>query len=862
MATPRRLLLATAALLLAPASALAHTGAGLGHALGDGLAHPLAGADHLLAMLAVGIWTAQQRGRASLAIPAAFLAAMGLGGLAGASALPLPAVAPMIALSLAVFGGLAVARARLGAVPVALLAGGFASFHGFAHGSELPPAASFASFGTGFLVASAALQGMGWLLARAFVALLAALLSGQAAFGQARTGSPTPPASAQTEPPEGVEEIVIEGRGAGALDARDSASEGRIGAEQLALRPLLRPGELLEAVPGVVLTQHSGGGKANQIFLRGFNLDHGTDFATSIDGVPLNLPSHGHGQGYTDLNPLIPELVERVHFRKGPYYAELGDFASAGAAEIELFDRLDRSLARVEVGRFGHQRGVAASSLPLSGGDLLYAGEILHADGPWKEPDDFVRGVGVLRYSRGSAARGFRATAMAYEGRWDSSDQIAESAIPAIGRLGSLDDTTGGESRRHGLSAEWWRRGAAGEARILGYGFYSDLDLFSNFTYFLGDPALGDQFEQRDRRLGAGLDARRSWIREAFGFASETALGLQLRNDAVRNALLGTRERVPVDKQSGPATIRSDRILQTSLAPFVSSETRWLDWLRSEVGVRVDAYRFEVDDRRDLNSGTRWDAIASPKGSLVLGPWLDTALYLQGGGGFHSNDARGVVQRADPISLAPVARADPLVRTRGAELGLRSARIPGLESTLALWWLDLASELVFVGDAGTTEASRPSRRFGLELAGDWTPLDWLGLDAQLSLSRARFRDRDTGEGNRVPGAIESVVAAGIRAHGWHGLGASLRLRYFGPRPLSEDGRVRSDPTLLLSAALAFEFWRHWTLSAEAFNLLDRRDNDIEYFYESAIAPGAAPAEQKHVHPVEPLSLRIGLGARF
>jgi hydrogenase/urease accessory protein HupE len=882
-----RLLWVAAAAFAVPAAASAHGASGDHAGLGDGLRHPLLGWDHLLAMLAVGVWAAQQRGRAALAIPAAFLAAMSLGGFAGARGVAFGATEASVALSVLAFGALALFRVRCAAALALPLVAGLAFCHGLAHGNELPGTASLASFGAGFTVATAALHGAGWLLARAVSAAIATMLVGHAAVADA-DGSASEEARglviAHLHPPEGVEEIVVEGRATPLVRVAESASSGTIGARELERRPTLRPGEVLETIPGVILTQHAGGGKANQFFLRGFNLDHGTDFATSVGGIPVNLPSHGHGQGYTDLNLLIPELVERVHFRKGPYYADVGDFASAGSAEIEYFDRLDQSLVHVEVGRFGHQRAAAASSLPVAGGDLLFGGEFLHQDGPWKGPDDFVRGVGVLRYSRGDADNGARATAMAYHGSWSSSDQIAESAVDdavaPIGRFGALDDDTGGESQRYGLSGDWHRSDSNSATKVGVYGFYYDLDLVSNFTYFLADPLLGDEFEQQDERWTAGLDARHTWFTETFAFDHEASIGFQLRNDAIENGLFDTVDGAATAKAGGtlPAVVRDDRIWQTSLAPYAEVESRWLDWMRTVAGVRLDAYRFDVDDRRDLNSGTRWDVIASPKGTLVLGPWYETELYFQGGLGFHSNDARGVNLRNDPITGTPfdsdgnrVERADPLVRTKGAEIGLRNTAVPGLQSTLAFWWLAIDSELLFVGDAGTTEASRPSRRYGVEFANYWTPLDWLTLDADVSLSHARFRDHDTSlanptpgasDGNQVPGAIESVVAAGITAHDWHGLSASLRLRYFGPRPLVEDDSVRSDRTLLLSAGVEWKFWEHWRLSAELFNLLDRHDHDIEYFYESQISPSAAPLEQKHVHPVEPISLRVGLTAQF
>jgi hypothetical protein len=748
------------------------------------------------------------------------------------------------------FGALAGSRLRLTAAAAAAVAGAFGIAHGFAHGTELPNGAGLASFGLGMVGATALLQGAGWLLARIAGALLA---GGVVAASAGAAG-------------EGVEELVVTGRADSLVGAAESASQGTVGAEQIALRPLLRVGEVLETVPGVIVTQHAGGGKANQYFLRGFNLDHGTDFATSIDGVPVNLPTHGHGQGYTDVNLVIPELVERVDYRKGVYFADAGDFSSAGAVDLQLVDSLDGTLVQVEGGRFGHGRGVAATSFELAGGELLGGFELAHDDGPWKRGDDFLKEAGMLRFSRGDDARGFSVTALGVHGEWNSSDQIASSARPLVGRFGSLDETTGGESQRYQLSAEWHTASDDRATSVMAYAFHYDLDLFSNFTYFAIDPVRGDQFEQVDERWTLGARARRSILSQLGGREARTRFGVELRNDDITNGLFNTQRRVRVDKidRDGrllPATVRRDDVIETSIGVWGESEIAWSEHFRSVVGLRADWFRFDVEDRRGLDSGERDDAIVSPKLTLVFGPWDDTEIYVQGGLGFHSNDARGVNARVDPVTGARSRRADPLVRTEGAELGARSAFAPGLHSTLSAWWLDIDSELIFIGDAGTTEAGRPSRRYGIELANYWDVNEWLALDADFSWSRTRFRDAAP-EGDHVPGSIETVVAAGVTLKEWRGFFGSVRLRYFGPRPLREDDGVRSDATLLLGAQLGYRWRERYTLTLDAFNLLNREDSDIDYFYESAIAPSAPLREERHFHPVEPISARVTFGVSF
>jgi outer membrane receptor protein involved in Fe transport len=667
-------------------------------------------------------------------------------------------------------------------------------------------------------------------------------------------------------------EVLVQGREDSLIGVAEAASQGTVGAKQLEQRPLSRPGEVLETVPGLILTQHSGAGKANQFFLRGFNLDHGTDFATSVDGMPVNLPSHGHGQGYTDLNFLIPELVERVNFRKGPYYADLGDFSSAGAANLQYFNSLEQSLAQVEGGSFGYARGVFASSPHVKSGHLLYGLELYHNDGPWRYPDDYKRINGVVRYSQGDAANGWSLTAMGYKGDWDATDQIAERALdqPGFGQFDSLNRATGGDSQRYSLSAEWHCADDRSASTVMAYGFYYDLDLFSDFTYFL-TAQEGDQFEQTDKRWVGGTKASHTWFGQWFERDMENTVGLQVRSDSIENGLFQTVNRRRTNKTGQPdnpdapavisAVTRADDIWETSLSPYVENQTQWGEKFRSVFGVRADYYHFDVDGNDPANSGREDDIIVSPKGNLIFGPWAKTELYASGGLGFHSNDGRGVTSPTDP--------ADPLVRTYGAEIGARSTAVPGLQSTLAFWWLDIDSELVFVGDAGETEASRPSRRYGVEFANYYTPVPWLTLDADFSFSHARFRDNDPA-GDHIPGSVESVIAAGatFQQEGEHGFFGGVRLRYFGPRPLIEDDSVRSGETILLSARAGYRFGKHWSIAAEVFNLLDRDDHEIDYYYASRLSTdaGAGPDEggvnNVHFHPVDPISFRVALMARF
>ena len=864
-----KILAGGAGLLCMPALALAHTEPQSGGGWSAGFAHPWSGWDHLVVMLAVGVWAVRIGGSAWWRLPLSFVAAMVCGGLAGAAGVRIPGVEFLVLLSVPVLGVLILERKRIRPEVALALTALCGAFHGLVHGAEMPVSASVASFVAGFVAATLVLHGVGLLAARVAAATFALALAHQHAGAQTATAPVSPVATTGAPPVTSLGTVTVEGRADSLVGIADSATQGTVGAEHLKDRPLLRSGEILETVPGIIITQHAGGGKANQYFLRGFNLDHGTDFAVLLDGMPLNLPTHGHGQGYLDLNVLIPELVQRIHYEKGIYYAENGDFSSAGAARIESVRVLPQGFVRAEAGMYGYARGVFGSSPSLGAGHLLCAGEIYHHDGPWEKPDDYLRFNGVLTYSQGEAANNISVTFRAYHGEWNSSDQVAASAVRdgLVPFFGSLNDTTGGDSQRYSLQAEWNRAGPASLTKVVGYGFFYDLDLFSDFTYFLVDTNRGDQFEQVDRRWVAGLDARHTLLHEWAGRDIEHAFGLQARNDWIRNGLFQTQQRRRVDKvdaETGaiiPARTRRDDVTQTSVGFFYENKIQWADKFRTVAGVRGDVFHFDVDSVRPENSGSLADAIGSPKLSLIFGPWAKTEVYVQGGLGFHSNDGRGVTTRLDPVTGEPVEPADPLVRTYGAEVGVRTTRLPGLQSTLSVWWLDMDSELVFVGDAGTTEASRPSRRYGVEWANYYAVNRHWTFDADLAFSHAEFRD-DAPEGNHIPGAIESVIAAGVAYRADNGFFASMRLRYFGPRPLVEDNSARSDETILLNAQLGWRINKTWTVSAEILNLLDRRDQDIAYFYASRVRPGDPVREQVHFHPVEPIQARVAVTARF
>ncbi|HEY0160129.1 MAG TPA: TonB-dependent receptor [Thermoanaerobaculia bacterium] len=645
----------------------------------------------------------------------------------------------------------------------------------------------------------------------------------------------------------------------GLLGIADSATAGVVTAKEIERRPFQRAGEMLETVPGVIVSQHSGEGKANQYYLRGFNLDHGTDIAVTVAGVPVNMPTHGHGQGYADANFLIPELVSAVQYKKGPYYAEEGDFASAGAVNVNYVSLLEQPLAVAQAGSGAFGRALVAASPKLGGGYLLYALEAGTNDGPWLRPDEFRKANGVLRYTRGDQRGGFSITATTYGARWNSTDQIPRRAVNAgtLAQFGTIYPSDGGNTSRTTLSSEWQRNASSTLTQAAAYAIRYRLNLFSNFTYFLDDPADGDQFEQADDRLVAGARGSHRWLARWGNTSAENVVGVQLRRDDIRNVgLYRTRERTRL------STTRQDRVRQESVGVYAQTALQWSSWLRTVAGLRADHYRFDVRAREPANSGRDAASMLSPKLSAIFGPWRNMELYANAGSAFHSNDARGATIRVDPATGEPAERVTPLVRSRGAEVGLRSTPVPRVHVTAALWGLDLASELLFVGDAGTTEATRPSRRTGVELAAFYNVRDWLAFDAEYAYSRARFHDADAA-GERIPGAVEGVASVGVSLIEFGRLSAELRYRYFGPRPLVEDDSVRSDASHLVNARAGYRITPRIRLDFDVFNILDARTSDIDYFYASRL-PGepAEGIEDVHFHPVGKRAFRVGVTTSF
>nr|WP_087576329.1 TonB-dependent receptor [Sphingomonas sp. CDS-1] len=646
------------------------------------------------------------------------------------------------------------------------------------------------------------------------------------------------PALAETsEAPEA--EIIVFGRGEAKIGVALAASEGSVAGSDLLVRPLLRVAELLEAVPGMVAAQHSGSGKANQYFLRGFNLDHGSDFTTYIDGVQMNFRSHGHGQGYLDLNGLIPEIIAREDFRKGPYRADGGDFALAGAAYMRTIDTFDRPWMSVEGGSYGSRRIAAGGTIKgLGAGELTLVAQAKAYDGPWEAPEHLRHYAGFAKYRAGAV----EATLHAYRATWRPTEQIPERIIGSgncADMFCSPDPSARGKTTRFvgnvAVTQADWRANA--------YAQYYDWSMYSNPTY--ADPdGSSAQIRQYDRRWIIGATAEKRW---SLGSTIDFGVGTEDRYDHIGN--------VGVSRTADRAFLSSlgrYHVEELSLALYGDVTWRPLSGLRLTGGLRGDHYRYAVRaldaTAAALGEGKGTDSLLSPKASLAyrVAPALE--LYANWGRGFHSNDVRGAVNVDTPVPV--------LVRGTGKELGGR-LQIGSASLTATYWWLNVGSELRFVGDSNAVEPTGASRRHGYEIVAFWRPLSWLALDGNYTASHSRYDN-----GDRIPNAFENAASAGaaVVLGRWE---TSLRVRHLGPYPLIEDNSARDKGSTVVNARGAWK-GKRIELYGELLNVLDSRDKDIAYFYESYIPAfdTAGPQEGRLSRVVEPRTVRLGVKVKF
>lgn len=642
----------------------------------------------------------------------------------------------------------------------------------------------------------------------------------------------------------------------------DSSTEGTITAKQLEDRPLLRTGELLEGVPGLIISQHSGEGKANQYYLRGINLDHGTDFATTVDDMPVNMPTHAHGQGYSDLNFVIPELLSGIQYRKGPYYADEGDFSAVGAAHLDYVHELRRPLAVMTVGNDGYERAFAGTSFDLLGGKALVGAEGMHDDGPWVNPDGFYKANGMVRYTNTFGKNTVTVDAMGYSGKWNATNQEADRAVSEglISRFGTLDPSDRGSSYRYSLSGQWKHTEGTSVTTVSAYGIGYGMDLYNDFTYGVESPTYGDQFHQKDRRVIAGLKASQTWLSKVFGRDMDNTVGVQVRNDFISPVALYS-----TDQTAYRQTAVEDDVTQINVAPYVQNRMQWTDKLRTVAGLRWDAFYWVVKANVPQNSANLGADMLSPKLSIIVGPWAKTELFVNGGLGFHSNDVRAATEKVDPQYNLPQTPVSALERAIGAEVGTRTAVLPHLQSELTLWYLHLASEQIFDGDHGVTSPSFPSDRYGVESASYYTPFPWLTIDADIAYSVPHFVGDPAG--SSIPGSPTWVVAAGAAVDDVGGFFASARMHYFGARPEVDSDALQSTPSTIVNARVGyrsrFKHLEDWRLWVDVFNVLNAKTSDIDYYYVSRL-PGEPPAgvNDIHTHPADSIQVRATLKAVF
>jgi TonB dependent receptor/TonB-dependent Receptor Plug Domain len=704
------------------------------------------------------------------------------------------------------------------------------------------------------------------------------------------TSTPGQPVEQATTTTTGAQGVA-----SGPAASQTMASQITIPGADLTSRPVARPGEVLEAVPGLIVTQHSGEGKANQYFLRGYNLDHGTDLAIWVDDVPVNMRTHAHGQGYADLNWLMPETIKALDVRKGPDFADEGDFSSVGNLHIGLIDSVPKAVAQITAGSFGYRRLFGMDSGKAGDGTLLVAGEVGAYNGPWVNPDDARKVNGLLRYSQGTALDGFTITGMAYSNNWSSTDQVPQRAISSgqIGLYGSENPTDGGITSRFALSARAAGTDDAASWKANAYVVRSQLDLFNDFTYFLNQPVLGDQFHQHDARVMTGGNASRTLDGTFAGLPIQTTFGVQTRYDAIDVGLTDTFQR------SFLSNVRTDRVGEGSVGVYAENAVNWTSWLKTIVGWRGDYYDATVNSLFDANnSGHVNAAIGSPKFRMVVGPFDKTEFFFGAGFGMHSNDARGATITEEPTDPTTKVSASPLlVRTKGAEVGIRSKIIPGLDTSVSVFILDQASEIIFQGDTGDTVASRPSRRYGVEWTNKYAPNSWLALDAELAVTHARFLGFDSDQaalyaslagfpqaqignapGNYIPNAPAIIASAGVTLGEKTGSFSELRWRYLGPTPLTEDNAFRSPATNVVNGRIGYRFDNGWSVHLDLLNLL-AAGNQITYAYGSLIKTDnlynlcfpvqTAPAAVCRngvmdyiLHPIEPLAIRLTVAGQF
>ena len=710
------------------------------------------------------------------------------------------------------------------------------------------------------------------------VAALVILLT--AATPQPAAADDAPPDATTAQPPASdaadvtLPPLEVRSR-ADLLGVATTASQGTVTQQEIQLRPAYRAGQVLETVPGLVVTVHSGEGKANQFFIRGFNLDHGTDFATFVDDMPVNQPTHAHGQGYTDIHFLLPELAAGLDYTKGPFYANIGDFGALGSAHVRLVDDIPNQMS-VGAGTLGDQNVFMAGTAHFDNGDrLLGALNVGHLNGPWAQPDNYRSYNGVARYIHGDQTNGFDLTAMAYHGSGNLTTDQPVSAYQQglIGRFGTLDPTDGSFAERASLSGHYYVGGGDWQVTTSAYAIHSRLTLWNDFTHFLVDPVNGDQEQQDETRTTLGGQTVYQRFDTLAGLPTQTDFGLMGRRDNVYLDRRHDQFRVVLPNcpdspfGGGLFTCNADRVALGDIGAWVSNTTHWLPWLRTTLGMRVDTYFGSDYSLVTGFSGHTTQTQPQPKGSLIVGPWQQTELYFSVGQGFHSNDLRGVLGTVPALGLANPNQATPfMTRITSEEIGIRSDALPHTSLTAAIFREDFASFLTYDADNGVDDAGPPARLDGIEFSAQVRPYDWIEINGDINFTHSRYRvgnlDAYGLAGLYIPNAPSFIGSFGVIVDNLGNWFGGAELRWLGPYPLVSDNSLRSSGYREVNLEVGYKFTQSLRVRLSVFNLFNTNAAASQYAYQYQVSPTAAPEFGATYHPLEPMSARLTLTVFF
>ena len=669
-----------------------------------------------------------------------------------------------------------------------------------------------------------------------------------------------------------------------------AASSVGIRSFDLRTRPSDSAQDLLQIAPGLIVAQHAGGGKAEQIFMRGFDADHGTDVALDVDGVPVNMVSHGHGQGYADVHFLIPETIQRLDVRKGPYFASYGNLATAGAVSFTTRDHVSSNVIRLNVGQFDTRTVTMLYRIPTPGEHqgAYMAGQFFQSDGAVESPQSFRRAnlFGKFHSHVGDHAR-VVVTASGFSSGWDASGQVPQRAVDTglITRFGSIDNLEGGTTSRQDINFKYEVEAPTGGGLTMQmFATKYNFKLFSNFTFFLEDPDTGDMIEQIDDRRMVGLNGRYDFRGTLGSTFVSTSVGGGFRDDDIQVALWQSPDRI-----RDAALVAAD-IRESNLFGWIRQEYIVNSWFRFQAGLRGDYFSFNVEDALEgieptlpHASGFGQAVKVSPKLNFVLSPTSSTDLFLNFGLGFHSNDARDVViterindiaekMRRSGATAAEIdvalasANFDPrqerspaIPRATGAEVGIERRWSDRFVLSSAFWGLDLEQEFVFVGDAGTTEASGRTRRYGVDLEARLIISRHLTADADLNLSRGLFPDEPSGN-DRIPLAPTLTAAGGLSYH-TSLVEGRIQVRHIGDRPANEDGSVTAFGYTIVDVVAARHFGA-FEVNVAVENLFDVSWNEAQFDTESRLRDEPEPVSEIHFTPGNPLNVKVGISYSF